>query len=182
MAELILVVCTAILTLSSVAGVIVSYLTATHRLKALQAKLEAEHELETAAIEREASERHQEALASSLALKSELESAEQRHLEEAARLRAALDVRHAEPKLTAAEQESLKKSAPAGCAHCGGWHPQACPRVKSITFTGDHIDHVEFFPWDKWPHDEVLWAEDVFGPAAPDEEVTDAEYFEASST
>jgi hypothetical protein len=45
------------------------------------------------------------------------------------------------------------------CAHCGGIHARACPRVKRMVFKGDDIAEVEF--WKDWPQDDILWVEDV---------------------
>lgn len=45
------------------------------------------------------------------------------------------------------------------CRHCGGWHARSCPRVRRMVMTGEAITEVEFWPWDEWPHDLVVWPE-----------------------
>jgi hypothetical protein len=50
------------------------------------------------------------------------------------------------------------------CAHCGGLHLRACPRVKRLQFAerGQHVVEVEFWPPGQWPEDDVIWPEQVF--------------------
>jgi len=47
------------------------------------------------------------------------------------------------------------------CSHCGGWHAMACPRVKRMTFTAGQLTEVEFFRWDEWPRDDVLFQHEL---------------------
>ncbi len=52
-----------------------------------------------------------------------------------------------------------------GCAHCGGYHVHACPRVKRFAFhTNEVISEIEFWPDGKWPTDNVIFPEEVVGP------------------
>ena len=51
------------------------------------------------------------------------------------------------------------------CAHCGGHHAIACPRVRSLEFHPDHsVRRVEF--WRTWDDSRVTYIEDL--PAEPD--------------
>ena len=51
------------------------------------------------------------------------------------------------------------------CQMCGGWHPFACPRVKSIEWETDGgtrvVKRAEFWPHGAWPTGEVIWRADV---------------------
>lgn len=53
------------------------------------------------------------------------------------------------------------------CAHCGGIHARACPRVKRLVFhpgSGGILAEVEFWPHGKWPEDGIIWPEDAPHP------------------
>lgn len=65
-----------------------------------------------------------------------------------------------EPELT---EEQRKALWDARCAHCGGSHLRACPRVKRIRFRGDGSTplEVEFWAAGEWPTDDVTWLEDI---------------------
>jgi hypothetical protein len=52
------------------------------------------------------------------------------------------------------------------CAHCGGIHLRACPRVKLLRFASTGSGRpvmVEFWPEGEWSQDGVIWPEIVFG-------------------
>ncbi len=52
-----------------------------------------------------------------------------------------------------------------GCAHCGGYHVHACPRVKRFAFhTNEVISEIEFWPQGEWPTDNVIFPEQVVDP------------------
>ncbi len=66
--------------------------------------------------------------------------------------------------LTDEERAALDESG-GPCAHCGGYHSRACPRVKRIEWHPNGlISSVEF-----WPDHEVNWDGVVFDDAGPDE-------------
>lgn len=47
------------------------------------------------------------------------------------------------------------------CAHCGGSHLRACPRVKRMQFSQDgKLVEIEFWADGKWDQSNVLWPED----------------------
>lgn len=52
------------------------------------------------------------------------------------------------------------------CAHCGGAHRRACPRVRRMDFEykGEitQIKSVEFWPEGQWSDDNIIWPEDVY--------------------
>ncbi len=58
------------------------------------------------------------------------------------------------------------------CVHCGGWHPHACPRLRSVVFRpSGEIVRVEFWPWGEWPQNDVVWPwQKVRMITLPDEE------------
>ena len=54
------------------------------------------------------------------------------------------------------------------CAHCGGLHARACPRVASIEYwESGSIKRVRF--WKTFDDDGVIWPEDLFGSDDDDE-------------
>jgi len=55
---------------------------------------------------------------------------------------------------------TLRLSKP--CVHCGGWHASTCMRLRKVEYQGDRITRVEFWPWGEWPHESVVWPEDVY--------------------
>jgi transcriptional regulator with XRE-family HTH domain len=70
-------------------------------------------------------------------------------------------------ELTAEDRADIraKFQAGQGCAHCGGYHVHACPRVKRFAFhTNEAIAEVEFWPDGKWPTGSIIWPEDVVDP------------------
>ena len=66
----------------------------------------------------------------------------------------------AKHKVTKAEFDSLWAMK---CAHCGGSHTIACPRVRRLRFRpdGQSPSEVEFFADGEWPKDSVVWLEDL---------------------
>lgn len=49
------------------------------------------------------------------------------------------------------------------CAHCGGAHLRACPRVRSMTFTtSGAVESVKFWRDGQWDASAVVWPEDIF--------------------
>jgi hypothetical protein len=71
------------------------------------------------------------------------------------------------PPPTDEERELLRKIFEENrqCAHCGGFHHRACPRVRSFTFhsNGD-LASVEFWPDGRWSDEHVVWREQVAPP------------------
>lgn len=63
----------------------------------------------------------------------------------------------AEEKMAYQAQFADKKA----CAHCGGLHLRACPRVRRLTFRNKEIAEVEFWPPGRWPEGDIVWPEDV---------------------
>jgi hypothetical protein len=58
------------------------------------------------------------------------------------------------------------------CAHCGGIHLRACPRIKTIEFApSGEPSRVTF--WKSWDDSEVIWPEAVFED--DEDETVDAE-------
>lgn len=58
------------------------------------------------------------------------------------------------------------------CQHCGGLHSRACPRVRRIAYgDGGKPAEVQFWEDGRWPHEDVIWLEDVIEAAAEAEEV-----------
>lgn len=48
------------------------------------------------------------------------------------------------------------------CAHCGGRHVRACPRVKSMRFhQNGALAGVDFWPDGKWSENHVLFADEL---------------------
>ncbi len=46
------------------------------------------------------------------------------------------------------------------CAHCGGAHLRACPRVKRMRWTDNgRLAEVEFWPSGEWPETGIVWPE-----------------------
>lgn len=46
------------------------------------------------------------------------------------------------------------------CAHCGGTHARACPRVKRLAYhPNGTLAEVEFWPSNDWPEDHIIWPE-----------------------
>lgn len=63
-------------------------------------------------------------------------------------------------RLTRENADALTKRKP--CAHCGGWHARACPRIRRMEFhPNDVLAAVEFWPDGKWPAEQVIWPEQV---------------------
>jgi hypothetical protein len=60
---------------------------------------------------------------------------------------------------TKAERDALLASK---CAHCGGSHAIACPRVRRMRFRpdGQSLYEVEF--WETWDQSRVVFVEDLF--------------------
>lgn len=95
---------------------------------------------------------HTEALGRILALETELD---------AAKTIVATEI------LTAEQRDTLLKSV---CAHCGGIHSHACPRVKRLQFSNDgsSVVEVEFWPEGRWDATRVKWIEDLPPVAEPE--------------
>lgn len=81
-------------------------------------------------------------------------------------LRTARDkIAELEKEATPAKQkvttEEMARLTALRCAHCGGSHTIACPRVKRIRFRpdGQSPAETEFWADDQWPHDDVVWLE-----------------------
>ena len=66
----------------------------------------------------------------------------------------------AKRRVTQAEMDSLNAIR---CASCGGAHTIACPRVKRMRFRpdGQSPAEVEFWRDDEWPHEDVVWLEEL---------------------
>lgn len=48
------------------------------------------------------------------------------------------------------------------CAHCGGRHVRACPRVKRMAWhPGGALAEIEFWPDDQWSDAHVIWQEEL---------------------
>jgi hypothetical protein len=60
---------------------------------------------------------------------------------------------------TQKEIEALGFNRDNQCAHCGGWHQIACPRVRRMRFAEGSTTpvEVEFFDHGQWPTDAVIW-------------------------
>lgn len=63
------------------------------------------------------------------------------------------------------------------CLHCSGVHTvMPCPRIKRRAFTWHDGKQVlteeEFWQWDEWPHDQVIFDSDLYDP---DDEVVSGE-------
>lgn len=65
------------------------------------------------------------------------------------------------------------------CVHCAGIHDrvhflhpqrQPCPRVRKITWHGNEISEVEYWPDGRWDNARVVFQEDAY--AEDDEEAT----------
>lgn len=54
------------------------------------------------------------------------------------------------------------------CLHCGGYHTISCPRVKAIEFQGEEPRRVEFWAWDEWPHELVMFPDEILAAAEED--------------
>lgn len=69
--------------------------------------------------------------------------------------------RSSEDSLTDDEKRELKaRYAESKCAHCGGIHLRACPRVRRMAFKGGELIEVEFWPQDQWSDQEIIWPEE----------------------
>ena len=73
--------------------------------------------------------------------------------------------------LTREEREALLVKDASGvtlfdrsaCQHCGGLHLRKCPKIKIIEFHPNNaVARVEFWPWNEWPMDDVIWPESVY--------------------
>ena len=66
----------------------------------------------------------------------------------------------AKRKVTQVEMDALTAIR---CASCGGAHTIACPRVKRMRFRpdGQSPAEVEFWRYDEWPKDDVVWLEEL---------------------
>lgn len=51
------------------------------------------------------------------------------------------------------------------CAHCGGAHLRACPRVRRMVFSGGQLAEVEFFTDGDWDDSHVQWPEEIYAAA-----------------
>lgn len=73
------------------------------------------------------------------------------------------------PQPTKAERDALLASK---CAHCGGVHAIACPRVRRMRFRpdGQSLYEVEF--WETWDKTRVVWPEDLFETEEPNGEAS----------
>jgi hypothetical protein len=62
------------------------------------------------------------------------------------------------------------------CAHCGGVHMHACPRVKRMRFSDDgkRIIEVEFWPDGEWETKNIVWPWQIHEERAPTGELTSA--------
>jgi len=62
--------------------------------------------------------------------------------------------------LTPEQRATLLANA---CAHCGGVHARACPRVKRLQFGADgrQVIEVEFWRDGRWDETRVKWIEDL---------------------
>lgn len=58
-----------------------------------------------------------------------------------------------------------------GCVHCTGVHfvvdglspwRQPCRRVKKVTWSGDDVTEVEYWPDGRWNDDDVIFPDEVF--------------------
>jgi len=46
------------------------------------------------------------------------------------------------------------------CAHCGGRHARACPRVRRMAWhPNGELAEVEFWPDGRWSESHVIWPE-----------------------
>jgi len=65
---------------------------------------------------------------------------------------------------TTEEVDALDEALGGKCAHCGGYHVRACPRVRRIEWhSNGHISSVEF-----WPSNRVDWTGVVFEDESDD--------------
>lgn len=56
------------------------------------------------------------------------------------------------------------------CTDCGGIHKRACPRVKRKVFHGNgNLVEVEYWKHGQWDETGVIWPEDAFDPADPED-------------
>ena len=56
------------------------------------------------------------------------------------------------------------------CAHCGGAHLRACPRVKRMRWAENgRLIEVEFWPAGEWSTDGIIWPEAIGAVDAPAE-------------
>ncbi len=68
--------------------------------------------------------------------------------------------RRRSPPLSDADRKLLSAQPP--CAHCGGVHLIACPRVRRMVFNASgSITEVEFWPWRDWPKDSVVFPDEL---------------------
>lgn len=60
-------------------------------------------------------------------------------------------------------KETFDKLLATKCAHCGGTHAIACPRLKRVRFRADGQTamEVEFWADGEWPKDRVVFPEDL---------------------
>jgi hypothetical protein len=61
-----------------------------------------------------------------------------------------------------------------GCIHCGGLHLRACRRVKMLKWRNrEEPDSVEYWGDGKWDEAGIVWPEDVYDDALPDDDADD---------
>jgi hypothetical protein len=64
--------------------------------------------------------------------------------------------KNSDEQLTFAEFEGMR------CAHCGGAHLRACPRVKRMIFhTSGALNEIEFWADGQWDKTNVAWPEEI---------------------
>jgi hypothetical protein len=68
-----------------------------------------------------------------------------------------------ESKISFEEFESMK------CAHCGGAHLRACPRIKKMSFhQSGNLAEIEFWQDGQWDTSNIMWPEQVIGSGESD--------------